>query len=100
PSEPNTPLRHATTPPSFGGVPPFSMPHLSSFVSHTPLWQTRWPFPGVHLPLIGVTDGMGEPFGTFGSQTPRPSHHATPPQSASVPHFGEHPPPTQYGPAC
>jgi hypothetical protein len=100
PSEPTTPLRHAGPPASFGGVPPLPMPHLSSFVSQTALRHARCPFTVVHVPEIGPSGGSGEPFGAFGMQAPAPSHHAAPPQSASLPHVGEQAPLTQYGPAC
>lgn len=65
-----------------------------------PLTQTRSPFVTVQLPPMGGVAGRGEPFGTFGSQTPAPSHHAAPPQSASVAQVGEHAPAMQYGPLC
>jgi hypothetical protein len=90
-----TPLRQAGLPASFGGKLPFPMPHLSSAGSQTPLRHTRVPLPTVHFPPIGAPAGNGEPFGSFGSQAPAPSHHLRGPQSASVEQLGEQAPPMQ-----
>ena len=77
---------------------PFSLPHLSSPVSHTAAWQTKLPAPTVHLPfsvgfVCGTSTGMVVPLASFGVQTWLASlHHWLLVQSASTlqPPAGRH----------
>ena len=88
----HAPERHTIVPPSDSehGPSPLAYPHLLSFGSHTPLWQTSAPAAAVHVPfsvgfVCGGSLGIAVPFGSCALHVlTLMSHHMSVAQSASV----------------
>jgi hypothetical protein len=103
----HTPLRHVAA--ALHGRP-LGVPHKLSTKSQTPLTQASRPVPvvPVQIPFNGGTDGIGCPFGTFGTHVPAPValvgllHHCALVQSVKTVHCVPHAPleGLQIGPPC